>query len=101
MKKLIALYNTPADPEAFMRHYRETHLPLVRQIPGLLRAELTLIDRTLVGEQGSYLLVQMEFADEASFKAALRSPENAAAGADVALFADGLIKLMTGTVLDL
>ena len=101
MKKLIALYKTPADPDAFMQHYRETHLPLVRGIPGLLRAEPTLIDRTLAGEQGSYLLVQMEFADEASFKAALRSPENAAAGADVALFADGLITLMTGTVLDL
>lgn len=101
MKKLIALYKTPANPEAFMRHYRETHLPLVRRIPGLLRAEPTLIDRTLMGGQGYHLLVQMEFADEQAFKAALRSPENAAAGADVGLFAEGLVTLMTGTVLDL
>ena len=37
--KLVVLYTQPDDPSAFDRHYFETHLPLVRQIPGLLRAE--------------------------------------------------------------
>ena len=98
MKKLIALYKAPADAEAFMRHYRETHLPLVRRVPGLMKTELTLIERTLVGEGGNYLLAEMYFADEESFKAAMKSPENAATGADLANFAEGLVSIMTGAV---
>ena len=99
MKKLIALYKTPSDPAAFMDHYRETHLPLVQRIPGLVKAELTLVERTLMGEPGNYLLAEMYFADAESFKAAMKSPENAATGADLADFASGLVTVMTGVVL--
>lgn len=98
MKKLIALYKAPTDPEAFICHYRERHLPLVAKIPGLLRTELTLIDRTLLGEAGNYMLAEMYFADEDSFRTAMRSPENAATGADLVNFADGLVTVMTATV---
>lgn len=100
MKKMIALYKTPSDPDAFMAYYREKHLPLVRAIPGLVRTELTTIDRTLLGESGHYLLAEMIFADEDSFRAAMRSPENAATGADLAKFAEGLATVMTGTVVE-
>ena len=100
MKKLIALYRAPADADVFMAHYRTTHLPLVEKIPGLVRAELTRIDRTLMGEQGNFLLVEMIFADAESFKAAMKSPENAATGADLANFAQGLVTVMTGTVIE-
>ncbi len=31
MVKLVALYTQPPDPATFDRHYRETHLPLVRK----------------------------------------------------------------------
>ena len=99
MKKLIALYKAPADAEAFMRHYRETHLPLVQRVPGLVKTELTLIERTLMGEPGNYLLAEMYYADEDSFRAAMKSPENAATGADLANFAAGLVTIMTGVVL--
>ena len=99
MKKLIALYKAPADAEAFMRHYRETHLPLVQRVPGLVKTELTLIERTLMGEPGAYLLAEMYYADEESFRAAMKSPENAATGADLANFAEGLVTVMTGAVL--
>jgi uncharacterized protein (TIGR02118 family) len=99
MKKLIALYKAPGDPDAFMAHYRANHLPLVDKIPKLVRTELTLVERTLMGEQGNYLLAEMYFED-ADFKDALRSPENAATGADLAAFAEGLVTVMTGSVLD-
>jgi EthD domain len=33
----LALYETPADPEAFDRHYREVHIQLARQLPALRR----------------------------------------------------------------
>jgi len=33
--RFLALYETPADPGAFDRHYRQIHIPLLRQLPGL------------------------------------------------------------------
>ncbi len=33
--RFLALYETPAAPEAFDRHYREVHIPLGRRLPGL------------------------------------------------------------------
>ena len=32
--KLVVLYTQPDDPDVFERHYAETHLPMVHQIPG-------------------------------------------------------------------
>lgn len=100
MKKLIALYRAPADAEAFMTHYRENHLPLVSKIPGLIRTEVTQIERTMMGEAGNFLLAEMYFADADSFKAAMKSPENGATGADLANFAEGLVTVMTGEVIE-
>ena len=36
MRKLVAFYTRPEDVEAFEKAYWETHVPLVRQVPGLL-----------------------------------------------------------------
>ena len=99
MKKLIALYKTPADSEAFMAHYRSVHLPLAAKVPGLVRIELSVVTRTLVGQPGNFMLAEMYFED-AQFRDALRSPENAAVGQDLALFADGLVTVMTADIVD-
>lgn len=101
MKKLIILYTVPEDEAAFMAHYRDVHLPLVKKVPGLIRADLTRINRTLMGEEGNFLLVEMCFADADSFKAAMKSPENAATGADLANFAAGIVTVMAGETLDI
>jgi len=101
MKKLIILYKKPADAEAFMEYYTSTHLPLVNKIPGLVRTELTRIERTLLGEQEFFLLAELIFADIDTFRTAMKSPENAATGADLANFADGLATVMTGEELEL
>lgn len=100
MKKMIVLYQMPSDPEAFMRHYREKHLPLVARIPGLVKSEITLVERTLMGEQGNFLLAELYFADAESFRTAMKSGENAATGADLANFAEGLATVMTGEVIE-
>ena len=57
MFKLLALYKTPQDPDAFMAHYRDVHVPLVHKIPGLQKVELIGVVNTLMGEQGNFLLV--------------------------------------------
>ena len=100
MKKLIAIYRVPGDAEAFLTHYREKHMPLASKIPGLIRAEVTQIERTILGEAGNFLLAEMYFADADSFKAAMKSPENAATAADLANFAEGLVTVMTGEVIE-
>ena len=99
MKKLVALYKAPADAAAFMAHYQDKHVPLVRKIPGLFKVEVTRIERTLMGEQGNFLLAEMYFEDH-RFKEAMKSPENAATGQDLGLFAEGLVTVMTGEVLE-
>ena len=100
MKKIVALYREPADPEAFWRHYREVHVPLAKTVPGLTAISVTTVDRTLVGEPGNYLLAELCFADEDTFRSALRSPENAALGADLAHFAGGIVTVFTATSKD-
>ena len=101
MFKLLALYKTPADPDHFLAHYKTTHMPLVNKIPGLAKAEITKLSPAVVGEQGNFLIADMYFNDEASCKAAMRSPEFAACGKDLANFAEGLCTVMKGEVLKL
>jgi uncharacterized protein (TIGR02118 family) len=60
MAKVPSLYETPADPEAFDRHYDQTHLPLIRQLPGLRRCTLGRNITVLHGAQ-CYLVTELEW----------------------------------------
>lgn len=93
--KLVALYKKPSDPAAFDDAYFRTHLPLMGQVPGLRRTKITRFTRTIMGE-GLYLMAEMFFDDEAALKAAMKSPEMAAAGENLQTFAAGLTTLMFG-----
>lgn len=93
--KMVALYKHPADMAAFDRAYFETHLPLIAKVPGLTRTVVTRINRTLVGD-GYYLMAEMYFDSAESLKAAMRSPEMAAASENLNSFASGLFTLMSG-----
>ncbi len=91
--RLIALYRKPPDPEAFDKAYFGSHLPLMEKVPGLLATRVTRFTRTIMGD-GFYLMAEMDFADEVSLKSAMKSPEMAEAGANLATFADGLTTLL-------
>jgi uncharacterized protein (TIGR02118 family) len=91
--RLIALYRQPPDPAAFDRAYFDSHLPLIARVPGLQKTVVSRFTRTVMGD-GFYLMAEMTFADEAALKQAMRSPEMAEAGANLATFADGLAILM-------
>lgn len=93
--KLVALYKLPPDPAAFDRAYFETHLPLMAKVPGLRQTKITRFTRTIMGE-GLYLMNEMFFDDEAALKAAMKSPEMAAAGENLQSFAAGLATLLFG-----
>lgn len=69
---------------AFDKYYNEIHIPLAKQLPGLVRYT---ISRNLAANAQYYLIAELDWADMASAQAALSSPVGAACAADVAKFA--------------
>lgn len=92
--KLVALYRRPDDVDAFLRHYEDVHLPLVRQTPHLEKAEIGYVTGSPMGEPPYFLIAEMHFPDRARFDEAMKSPENRAAGKDLMSFARDIVTLM-------
>ena len=81
--RFLALYETPNDPEAFDRHYREVHIPLGRRLPGLRRYA---VGRDVAAVRGVpyYLVAELEWDTMEELRAAFASPEGRATAADAA-----------------
>ncbi len=94
MVKLVALYTKPVDVDAFEQHYATVHIPLVEKIPGVRKTEWTRFLAAPGGAAPYYMMYEMYFDDMAAYQAALRSPENLAAGQDLLSFAKDLVTLM-------
>ena len=86
MVRMLVLYNSPEDPAAFDKHYEEVHIPLAKQMPGLLRYT---VSRNLSRGAPYYLVAELDWEDMAAFRAAVSSPIAAEAAADVEKFATG------------
>jgi uncharacterized protein (TIGR02118 family) len=82
--RFLALYETPADPEAFDRHYREAHIPLGRQLPGLRRYAVGRDVAAVRGGAPYYLVAELEWDTMDELRAAFASPEGRATAADAA-----------------
>lgn len=100
MVKLVALYKTPADPQAFDQHYREVHAPLAARMPGLKRMEVARITGSPGGQSPFYLVAEMYFDSAEDLQAALASPEGRAAGKDLMTFARDLVSLHIAEVVE-
>jgi uncharacterized protein (TIGR02118 family) len=81
--RFIALYETPADPEEFEHHYREVHVPLARQLPGLRRYTLSR-GVTAVRGEAYYLIAELDWDSMNDLRAAFASPPGRATVADAA-----------------
>ena len=71
------------DPAAFVRYYRDSHLPLVRKFPGVISVVLH------VGADADapfLLMLQLVFASRYDLDTALASPERLRARADMQNF---------------
>lgn len=81
--RFLALYETPDDPEAFDRHYREVHIPLARRLPGVRRY---LVSRDAAAVRGApyYLVAEVDWDSMAELRAAFASPEGRATADDAA-----------------
>ena len=100
MVKLVVMYKKPADVEAFEKHYRETHLPLARKMPGVRRLDVSHFTGSPVGEPKYYMMAEVFFDDKASMMAALGSPEGKAAGKDIMTAAGDILHMMFADVTD-
>ena len=86
--RFLALYETPADPEAFDRHYREVHIPLGRRLPGLRRYTVSRDVAAVRGGAPYYLVAELEWDTMDDLRAAFASPEGRATAADAARLQD-------------
>ena len=72
MLKLTVLYTPPSDVAAFDEHYLSVHLPLARQVPGLLRAETSVCVATPDGSPVPYhRIAELYFEDAEAMNAGL------------------------------
>jgi uncharacterized protein (TIGR02118 family) len=81
--RFLALYETPADPQAFDRHYREVHIPIARQLPALRRYTIGGQAAAIRGA-AYYLIAELEWDTMEDLRAAFASPEGRATAADAA-----------------
>jgi uncharacterized protein (TIGR02118 family) len=98
--KITITFGPPADPAAFVRHYANTHAPLVEAIPGLRAYEY---GRALNNFDGSapeaFWVVSLTFDDEASMHAAFASSDGRKTSADMPNFITGTMKSVVSEVL--
>jgi uncharacterized protein (TIGR02118 family) len=88
MARMIVIYRTPKNVEAFDRHYFEIHVPLAKKLPGLRKYEVS--DgpiATPVGTPNIHRIGTLYFDDLAAIEKVFVSPEGRAAAADRRLFA--------------
>jgi uncharacterized protein (TIGR02118 family) len=83
MVRLLVLYSQPSDTDAFERHYRDVHIPLVKRLAGLKRYTISRNVAPLRGD-AYYLVAALEWDTLDAAKSALQSPEGQATREDVA-----------------
>ena len=87
--RLLVSYGQPEDPGAFDEYYRDTHMPLAMEMPGLIRFSVGHPQAMDPAAPGPYFVAELDFESEEAMKEAFDSPEGQAATADIANFATG------------
>lgn len=96
MIKLVALYRTPPDPAPFDTHFNDIHLPLLRQLPGILSLDILRVTGAPIGESTYHVLVEAGFESRKAMDAALASREGKAVARDLMSFAADLVTIFHG-----
>ena len=74
MAKMTVIYKTPKDIDFFERHYFDVHVPLAKQLPGLLAYEIN--DSTVIsttGHAAPYRIAHLHFESFEIMMAAFQS----------------------------
>jgi uncharacterized protein (TIGR02118 family) len=89
MVRFLVLYDMPEDPAAFDKHYNEIHIPLAKQLPGLLRYTVSRNIAPVRGGKQYYLVAELDWESTEAMQAAFASEIGRETGADVPKFAPG------------
>lgn len=89
MHKVIALYDTPPNPEAFRKHYEEVHIPLLAKMPGVVRMNYTFDIKRPNGDPSFFCIYEAYFETEADMIAGRQTVEGQATIADMANYERG------------
>ncbi|QGG42861.1 EthD family reductase [Aeromicrobium yanjiei] len=98
MHRITIEYGAPGDPETFEQHYTEVHVPLAAKLPGLRR--FTTSHPRGLGTDAPSFVAELWFDDADALKAALKSPEMAAAAADAQTFDVASMTMFSGEVVE-
>ena len=94
---LVALYRKPVGGDealaTFLRRYRDEHLPLMAEVPGLLETNMRRVTHAY-GESDLALVTEMTFEDRAALDVAMASDEMRLAGRNLREIAPGLFTLI-------
>lgn len=83
MMKLTVLYSPPAQVEEFEAHYLSVHMPLAETIPGLVRAETSVVVGTPDGSPAAYhRIAELYFEDADAMGAGFGSDAGRRTAAD-------------------
>ncbi len=83
MARMIAIYKTPEDKDAFDKHYFGVHIPLAKKLPGLRKYDVSkspIISTT--GDLETYLIGTLHFDSLEAIKTAFASPQGKECAAD-------------------
>jgi len=89
MAKMTVIYKTPKDKEFFERHYFDVHIPLAKQLPGLIKYEIN--DGSIVSTTGhseTYRIANLYFESLESMMNAFRSEIGQKCAADRKILAN-------------
>lgn len=84
MVRFLVLYNTPSDIEEFEQHYREVHIPLVKELPDLRRYTVSRHVTHVRGGEPVYLVAELDWDEMDLLEQAFASPQGKATARDVA-----------------
>jgi uncharacterized protein (TIGR02118 family) len=96
MARIVAFHKPPPDPEAWLKYYRDVHIPIVRKIPGVRNIRWGNVLETSDGSPAPcWLISDVYFDNLDALKIALESPEMQEAFADISNFIlDGNVQIM-------
>ena len=86
MAQMVVIYRAPKS-DAFDIYYRQTHVPLVKKIPGLTKFELSQGPVTTPGKpSGVHQIATLHFSSMGALRQGLNSAEGQATTADARKF---------------
>ena len=103
MARMLVIYQTPQDKDAFLQHYFDIHIPLAMTLPGIRKyvvSQSPIV--SVMGDTDVFLIGELHFDSLDAIKAAFASEEGRACAADRKILApdDNKVKMYLFDTID-